>query len=415
MNPDGTGVTRLTNNSAFDDAPVWSPDMSKVAFLTSRDGNNEIYTMNPDGTNQLNITNNPANDTFPAWSPDGTKIVFSSDRDDVQLELYTMNADGTNVTRLTNNSDYDDTADWSPDGTRIVFSSFRDGNYEIYQMKADGTNQTRCTNTAALETHHDWSPDGSMIDFSSDRDGNHDVFVMNADCSSQTNRTNNAANDLYPVWSPDGTQISFYSDRDDGTGDVFTMNADGTGQTNRTTNAAADRDADWGRVAVPPPTLLTAISPAKIWVGLKNSDDVGTKFDLRAEVYKDNTLVSSGQVNSVSGGSSGFNNAKLDAIAFDPFVPVVFTPGSQLKLKLYVRNTCTGPTHNSGTARLWFNDSAANSRFDATIGGSTSDYFLLDNFLLGTSVGPGPKKTIDVAAGAKCSPFKSFGTWTLTQ
>src|SRR5262249_30540908 len=47
---------------------------------------------------------------------------------------------------------------------------------------------------------------------------------------------------------------------------------------------------------------LVELSPAKIWVGLKNSDDVGLKFDLLAEVYKDSTLVSSGQVNSVSGG-----------------------------------------------------------------------------------------------------------------
>ncbi len=159
---------------------------------------------------------------------------------------------------------------------------------------------------------------------------------------------------------------------------------------------------------------LTGLSPAKVWVGLKNSDDVGTKFDLKAEVYAGSTLVSSGEIDSVNGGSSGFNNAKLDTINFNSFSPVAFPTGSQLNLKLYVRNTCTGPTHNSGTARLWYNDSAANSQFDATIGTVTSNYFLWNNFILGTSVGFGPKETIDVAAGAPCSPFKLFGTWTIT-
>lgn len=158
---------------------------------------------------------------------------------------------------------------------------------------------------------------------------------------------------------------------------------------------------------------ITSLTPAKVWVGLKNSDDVGVKFDLLAEVYKDGTLISSGQINSVAGGSSGFNNAKLNTIQFSAFPPVDFPSGSSLKLKLSVRNTCTGPSHNSGIARLWFNDTKANSQFGLTIGNNTNIYFLRDVFSLSSAIGLGPVKTIDVQAGAKCSPFKSFGTWTL--
>src|SRR5581483_8751311 len=136
------------------------------------------------------------------------------------------------------------------------------------------------------------------------------------------------------------------------------------------------------------PNQLTSLAPAHVWIGLKNSDDVGTKFDLLAEVYVNGSLVTSGQLNSVAGGSSGFNNAHLQTIPFAAFAPVNFPAGSTLSIKLYVRNTCIGPTHNSGTARLWFNDSAANSQFGATIGGSSNAYFLLNGFTLGTSVGP---------------------------
>jgi predicted amidohydrolase len=159
---------------------------------------------------------------------------------------------------------------------------------------------------------------------------------------------------------------------------------------------------------------LTALSPAKVWVGLKNSDDAGLRLDLKAEVFQNGSLIGSGEVDGVSAGGSGFNRAILDQVALTLSAPVVFLPGDTLSIKVSVRAGATG--HRSGTARLWFNDSAADSRFDATIGGASVDLYLLDGFVLGTSPGPGPKRTIDVfvdrAAGG--NPFKSLGTWSKT-
>jgi hypothetical protein len=163
----------------------------------------------------------------------------------------------------------------------------------------------------------------------------------------------------------------------------------------------------------PPPGSLTALTAPRVWVGLKNSDDVGTRFDLRAEVYLGDTLVTSGEVDSVAGGSSGFNNAVLDTISLNPFAPVVAPHGSRLSLMLFVRNTCTGPTHNSGVARLWYNDAKANSAFGATIAGSDNPYYIVAGGNLSTSPGAGPQASIDAVVGAPCSAFKSFGTWSL--
>ena len=156
---------------------------------------------------------------------------------------------------------------------------------------------------------------------------------------------------------------------------------------------------------------VTALAPAKVWVGLKNSDDVGTKFDLKAEVYVNGNLVGSGQINSAPGGSSGFNNAKLNTIPLTIVGPTEAPPGATLSTKVYVRNTCFGPTHNSGTARLWYNGADANSQFGVTIDTSPSTNYLRDVFALNTSAGSA-KKSIDVAAGAPCSAFKLFGTWS---
>ena len=69
MNADGSEQTNLTDNSAGDSGPVWSPDGSKIAFVSDRDGDWEIYVMNADGSGQTNLTNNPEDDWAPAWSP----------------------------------------------------------------------------------------------------------------------------------------------------------------------------------------------------------------------------------------------------------------------------------------------------------------------------------------------------------
>ena len=160
---------------------------------------------------------------------------------------------------------------------------------------------------------------------------------------------------------------------------------------------------------------LTALSPAKIWVGLTNSDDVGIKFDLRAEIYRNGTdLVGFGELASAIGGSSGFNNAKLDTIPLTLTAPVDVDSDDTLSIRLLVRNACAGSGKNSGRARLWFNDAAASSRFDTTVDTATSDWYLRDLFALAKTPGPGPKKTIDVQSGAKCSAYKPFGTWTAT-
>lgn len=162
---------------------------------------------------------------------------------------------------------------------------------------------------------------------------------------------------------------------------------------------------------VPVAPQLTTLGPAQVWIGLKNSDDVGTKFDLLTEVLKNGVVVGSGQLNGVSGGSSGFNNAILDTINLVLSTPVAINTGDTLRLRLSVRVAATG--HRSGTARLWLNDAAANSRFNATIGGTTNSYFLRSGFALALTAGPGPKNTIDIfvdrASGG--NPFKPFGTW----
>jgi hypothetical protein len=190
------------------------------------------------------------------------------------------------------------------------------------------------------------------------------------------------------------------------------------GTTTVNCTASASTGTTSGSFTVTVNRTLSALSPAGVWVGLKNSDDVGTRFDLKAEVSTGGNLVGSGQLDGVAGGSSGFNNAHLDSIPLTLSAPVNAGSGSSLSIKLSVRITCSGNTHASGTARLWFNDGQANSGFGATIGGGTQNYYLLNGFALGTAAGPGPKGTIDVLVNSTQAcpgrPFQTIGTWSIT-
>ena len=100
VNVDGSGITRLTNNSNRDESPSFSPDGRRVAFVSDRDGNDEIYAMDADGLGVSRLTDNPSRDSDPSWSPDGRRIAFVSNRDGND-EIYVMNADGSGKIRLT--------------------------------------------------------------------------------------------------------------------------------------------------------------------------------------------------------------------------------------------------------------------------------------------------------------------------
>ena len=276
MDLDGSNQTRLTTSGAYDDQPKWSPDSSKIVFMSGRDGNFEIYTMNPDGTSQTRITNNLLADGFPAWSPDGTKLAFV--RGNLQspstFEIFVMDANGSNQVQLTNDTVIDGVPSWSPDGARIVFMSggssvFDPNSFEIYSIKADGTNRTRLTNNNIADGQPSYSPDGSKILFASGDAMNPngiEIFVMNADGSNRAQLTSNSVTDGFPAWSFDGANIIYAegSVNDENTVELFVMNANGTHPAKLTTNTNLDWFPDWQRTTTPPSQIQFSATTSSV-------------------------------------------------------------------------------------------------------------------------------------------------------
>jgi tol-pal system beta propeller repeat protein TolB len=175
----------------------WSGDGSSVAFAVLGGPSQGIYVRNPDGVNEFQVTETP--DYSPIWSPDSRRLAFLSDRDG-NPEIYVMDADGAHVKRLTENDALEYDISWSPNGQSILFVSERDGNPEIYTITKDGARPTRLTFNTVVDNQPVWSPGGKQVAFVSYLDGDADIFIMSIDGKSQKRLTNNSAKDINPAW-----------------------------------------------------------------------------------------------------------------------------------------------------------------------------------------------------------------------
>jgi TolB protein len=257
MDSDGANALRLTNDPGYDGAPTWSPDGTRIAFTSSRSGNADIYIMDADGSNVVQLTTDPADDGGPSWSPDGSMIAFDSDRSG-SAQVWRTNVDagawGYNLTQLTADHPLGRVNNFlalSPDGRWVAFEADRDrDDPEIYLASAvDGTNQQRLTFTRALDEVPTWTPDSQQIVYSTDRDGepqngNYEIYIMNVDGSNKRRLTDSPGADSNPSVSHDGTRIVFDSPRD-GVVEVYVMNLDGSNPVRLTTSGrGGPRDAN---------------------------------------------------------------------------------------------------------------------------------------------------------------------------
>ena len=211
MDADGGNQERLTNNEASDVDPTWSPDQTKIAYVSNLGGGGyQIYVMDAGGKGAVKLTDGTRRKGDPDWSPDGKKIVFTSwDGQDwgkwENPRIMVMDADGNNAFKLTDGQD----PSWSSDGQRIAFVSGRDFDDQIFVIGVDGDGLERVTQDAAIKRTPAWSPDGEQIAYMALKDHLFHIYVIGVNGRNRVRLTHKEEYHMDPTWSPDGRLIAY--------------------------------------------------------------------------------------------------------------------------------------------------------------------------------------------------------------
>jgi TolB protein len=232
---------------AYSEKPLFT---SKIAFVSNRDGNDELYMMDYDGANQIRLTFNNVMDYSPAWSPDGAHIAYTSYQN-LTAGLYILDVyEGKRTAVSIRGGNF--TPAWSPDGKKLAFSSSMEGNQdnqEIYVADIEsGPTRVgrikRLTFTPASDISPTWSPNGREIAFTSDRGGTPQIYIMDVD-GSNVRRISMGANwNDSPAWSPAGDRIVYVA-RVDNLFDLYVYNIRTTSYQKLTETNARNESPAW--------------------------------------------------------------------------------------------------------------------------------------------------------------------------
>lgn len=245
MDSDGANHRFLTLGSATALTPRYSPDYSKLLYLSYVDGNPRIYVYDI-GTGRQQLVAETGNPTLaPRWSPDGRYILYSMAVGG-NTDIYRVPASGGRAVRLTDTPGIDIGGSYSPDGSRIVFESDRSGSQQCYVMNADGSNQRRISFHGGRCATPEWSPRGDQIAFTRIA-GDFNIAVMEPNGRNLRVLTR-GWQDEAPTWAPNGRIIQFFrTARNSGRTSLYQVDLTGRNERKLPTPVDAS-DPAWGPI-----------------------------------------------------------------------------------------------------------------------------------------------------------------------
>jgi TolB protein len=180
--------------------------LSRIAFVSDRTGQSELWVMDWDGQNQTQLTKHKSIALGPTWSPDGTQLVFTSYlRGGPALFLLTPQEGYLRL--LWDKGGVNSSPGFSPDGNELVFASSVDGNVDIYTIPLEGGEPRRLTTARGIDTQPAFAPNGRQIAFTSSRSGTPQIYLMDVDGSNIRRLSFGGEFHDEPAWSHDGTRI----------------------------------------------------------------------------------------------------------------------------------------------------------------------------------------------------------------
>ncbi len=221
-------------------SPSWSPDGTKVAYVSFELRKPVIYVQDLVTGARRIVSNEKGSNSAPAWSPDGTRLAVTLSRDG-HSQVYGVNADGSGLRRLSNSNGIDTEPQFSADDQTIYFTSDRSGGPQIYKMSASGGAASRVTFNGSYNISPRLSSDGKTLAWISQRDGGFSLYAMDL-ASGQELRLADGASE--PSFSPNGKYI-MYATKGSGSG-LAVVSVDGRVKQRLTTQSGNIREPNWG-------------------------------------------------------------------------------------------------------------------------------------------------------------------------
>ncbi len=242
MDYDGRSVQQLTKNKSINLNPDFFPNGREIIYTTYKNRNPDLYRRELYTGAEAKVSTQRGLNVTAAVAPAGDRIALAMSKEG-HSQIYVITPQGKQLTRLTNSSALEVSPAWSPDGKQLAFVSDRLGKPQIFVATDDGSTVRRLTTSGSYNVEPRWSPKGNLIAYCRQMGGGFQIFLVNRDGSGNTQITSEGSNE-HPRWSPDGRFITFSSKRG-GKESIYVMRADGTGQTKVSRNSGSDTHPVW--------------------------------------------------------------------------------------------------------------------------------------------------------------------------
>lgn len=226
-------------------SPAWSPDGSKLAYVSFESGNSAIYVQDlTTGARTLVSGRAEGINGAPAWSPDGTRLAMSLSYPG-NPEIFVMNLATHRETRLTDNLAIDTEPVWAPDGKSLYFTSDRSGQPQIYSVPATGGAPTRVTFQGQSNYDCDVSYDGKLLAMAQGNDNVYRIAILDRSLGDQVRFVSPGPYEESPSFAPNASML-LYASNDGSHGVLYSVSADGSVRQRLMLSDGDVRSPAWG-------------------------------------------------------------------------------------------------------------------------------------------------------------------------